>query len=447
MPFSQVTCLICRLQRIKPFSGNMKSNPNSHPLGYWAAIAIGVGGMVGGGIFAVLGLTIQLAHSGAPLAFIISGIVALLTAYSYIHLSITYPSQGGTVVFLNKAFGMGNLSGWLNILLCLSYVIMLSLYAYAFGSYGATFFSPALQPVFKHFLISAIIISLTAVNIIGAKVVGRTEISIVALKIAILVFFIIVGLLYTDFSELQPAHWPPLIHVVSGGMIIFLAYEGFELIANTAQDVVSPKKILPHAFYTAVTFVIFLYVMIAIVTLGTLKLPDIIASRDYVLAASAKPFLGNAGFTLIAIAALLATASAINATLYGTSRTMHKLAVNRQLPAFLQTRKWDQPVESLLVLAGLTLIIANSFDLSMIATMGSAGFLLVFTAVNFANFRLYDQTQSSRFISLLGTIACFLSFSVLTAETFMLSPYKVLTLLVLLLVSFCLQAVCRYLNA
>ena len=108
-------------------------------IGLWGAVAIGVGGMVGGGIFAVLGLAVQLAHGGTPVAFALAGVVALLTAYSYARLSVAYPSRGGTVAFLDRAFGSGMFTGSLNVLLWLSYVVMLSLYAFAFGSYGATF--------------------------------------------------------------------------------------------------------------------------------------------------------------------------------------------------------------------------------------------------------------------------------------------------------------------
>jgi amino acid transporter len=127
-------------------------------LGYWSAVSIGIGGMVGGGIFAVLGLAVDLAHGGTPIAFAAAGLIALFTAYSYARLSVTYPTRGGTVEFLNQAFGEGIFTGGLNILLWLSYIAMLSLYAYAFGSYGASFFPDAVQTVWKHVLISGAIV-------------------------------------------------------------------------------------------------------------------------------------------------------------------------------------------------------------------------------------------------------------------------------------------------
>ncbi|MEJ2052993.1 MAG: APC family permease [Calditrichaceae bacterium] len=289
-------------------------------IGFLAIVSIGIGGMVGGGIFAVLGLAVQLAHGGTPVAFLVAGLVALLTSYSYAKLAVAYPSEGGTVEFINQAFGGGMFTGTLNILLWISYIIMLSLYAYAFGSYGASFFSGALQPVMKHLMISGIIILLTVLNILGSKLVGGAEEWIVGFKLSILILFIAVGFWGVNKANLDPGQWTSIPHLLAGGMIIFLAYEGFELIANSAGDVKNAAKILPWAFYTSVIFVILLYILVSAVTVGNLPVDKIVAAKDYALAEAARPFLGQFGFTLIAIAALLSTASAINATLYGTSR-------------------------------------------------------------------------------------------------------------------------------
>jgi amino acid transporter len=291
------------------------TNPKPHKIGFLEATSIGIGGMVGGGIFAVLGLAVVMARGGTVIAFAIAGLVALLTAYSYAKLSVALPSQGGTVTFLNHAFGKGLLTGTLNVLLWLSYVIMLSLYAYAFGSYGATFFPTSLHEMAKHVLISGIILVITLLNTLGADHIARAEDWIVAIKLLILVFFVIVGIVGIKAARLAPTTWASPINLAAGGMIIFLAYEGFELIANTGADIRNPERTLPRAFYASVVVVIVLYLLIAAVTVGNLALDKIAAARDYALAAAARPMLGQAGFTLIAIAALLSTTSAINATL------------------------------------------------------------------------------------------------------------------------------------
>ena len=120
--------------------------------------------------------------------------------------------------------------------------------------------------------------------------------------------------------------WSNTIELIGGGMIIFLAYEGFELISNTAGSMQNPKKNLPFAYYTSVGFVTLLYISISTVTLGNLALNKIIDAKDYALAEAAKPFLGQAGFILITIAALLSTSSAINATLCGATRISYVIA-------------------------------------------------------------------------------------------------------------------------
>ncbi len=298
-------------------------------LGFWAVVAIGVGGMVGGGIFAVLGLAVQLAHGGTPEAFALAGVVALLTTYSYAKLSVAYPSRGGTVTFLDRAFGAGMLTGSLNVLLWLSYVVMMSLYAFAFGSYGSTFLPAAWQATGKHALISLSVILIAGLNLLSAEVIGKAENWIVGLKIAILLFFVGVGFAGIHLSRVATGSWSSSLQLAAGGMIIFLAYEGFELIANTAHDVRDVARTLPRAYFTAVGFVLALYVLVSLVTVGNLPVEKIVAAKDYALAEAARPFLGQTGFTLIAIAAMLSTASAINATLYGSARLSYCIAARR----------------------------------------------------------------------------------------------------------------------
>ena len=397
-------------------------------IGYREAVSIGVGGMVGGGIFAVLGLAVQLAGGGTPVAFAIAGAVALLTAYSYAHLSVALPSQGGTVSFLVRAFGTGIFSGSMNVLLWMSYIVMLSLYAYAFGSYGATFLPASLQPLGKHLLITGSVVLISGLNMFSAKAVGEPEDLIVGLKISILLLFVGLGLWGVQPENLAPATWSPGLSLISGGMIIFVAYEGFELIANTARDVGKPEKTLPRAYYSAVIFVIALYVLVSVVAVGSLSLDQIAASRDYALAEAARPFMGQAGFGLIAVAALLSTASAINATLYGAARLSYIIAKDGELPEFLEQKIWNRPLEGLFITAGLTLLVANLSDLSSISTMGSAGFLLIFASVNWANVRMAKDTGSFWAVSALGTAACIGALLALLWQTVGTSPHQILIL-------------------
>ncbi len=418
--------------------------PAQRQLGFWAVAAIGVGGMVGGGIFAVLGLAVQLARGGAPVAFLVAGIVALLTSYAYARLSVAIPSRGGTVEFLNRAFGNGLFSGSLNVLLALSYVVMLSLYAHAFGSYAASFLPAAWRALGGHAAITLAVLVLTGLNFVGAGAVGEAEEWIVGLKIAILLVFVVLGSRSLDATALAPSAWASLGPLVAGGMIIFLAYEGFELIANAAEDVVAPARTLPRAFYASVAFVIVLYTAVAAVTVGNLSVGAIVAARDYALAEAARPFLGSGGFALIAIAAMLSTSSALNATLYGAARVSYIIARDGELPAFLEHKVWSRPVEGLLITAGLTLLTANLVDLSSIALIGSAGFLAAFAAVNAANVRLRAQTRSRGWVSALGCAACLAALAALIVERARTAPVQLLSLPAVAVLAVGIEAVFRY---
>jgi amino acid transporter len=418
----------------------IRSRPRG-PLGFWGAVAIGVGGMVGGGIFAVLGLAVQLTGGGAPLAFLLAGLVALLTARSYARLSVAFPSQGGTVTFIDRAFGRGLLAGSLNVLLWLGYVVMLSLYAHAFGSYAASLAGSG--GVARHAFASVAVLVLTGLNAAGSAAVGRAETVIVAVKVAILLVFVGLGMASVDGARLAPATWAGPGALLAGGMLIFLAYEGFELIANTAHDVRDPARTLPRAYFTAVGFVTLLYVAVAAVTVGNLPLAAIAQARDYALAEAARPFLGHAGFTLIGVAALLSTASAINATLYGAARFSYIIAKEGELPEALEHKVWGRPIEGLLITAGATLLVTNLVDLSGIAVMGSAGFLLIFAVVNAADARLAGRTGSRRWLAVLGAVACLGALAALLGETARTNPARLLALPVMVGLAVVVEAAYR----
>jgi len=265
----------------------------------------------------------------------------------------------------------------------------------------------------------------------------------VLIKLIILGLFIAAGISGVDSNRLAVSAWSPPLHLVAGGMIIFLACEGFELIANTAGDVRDPARTLPRAFYSAVVFVILLYVLVAVVTVGTLPVDKIVAAKDYALAKAGEPFLGQAGFTLIAIAAMLSTALAINATTYGAARLSYMIAKDGELPAVLERKIWNKPVEGLLITFGVTLLVANLVDLSSLSTMGSAGFLLVFAAVNAANARLARETHSKRWLSLSGVALCLAALRTLLWQTAIRAPGRIWVLAAMVVGAFTIELAFR----
>ncbi|SDI04571.1 APC family permease [Winogradskyella thalassocola] len=386
------------------------------------AISIGIGGMVGGGIFAVLGLAVSIAQGGTPVAFLFAGILALITSYSYVKLSQHYPDRGGTVKFINQGFGVSIFSGAINNLLWISYIIMLSLYASAFGSYAPNLLElTSNTTVDFHIYASAIIILATAINYYSIAVVGKIESYAVIIKLIILFGFIGVGAYgligNPNLSQLAISHWESPVQLFAAGMVIFVAYEGFELIANAAPDIINPKKNIPRAYYGSVIFVIVLYIIIAIVTVGSLPFDTIATAEDYVLAEAAKPMLGQIGFTIITIAALISTFSAINASLYGGSRVNFEIAEDDELPHHFTSKLWNQPI-GLLVTAISTLVLVNILDLESISTAGSVGFIIIFGIVNFVGFKTSKDTSSNKIIPIVGCTLCVLALVILINQQY-----------------------------
>jgi len=391
-------------------------------IGFLEAFSIGVGGMVGGGIFAVLGLTINLAKGAAPIAFLIAGIIALVTSYSYVKLSIKYPSEGGSIEYIVQAFGNNLFSSIANNLLLFSYVIMLALYASAFGSYGSALFTGK-DILWLHKSLAVIVIILfVLVNLMGAFFTGKSEDVMVFTKLAILIFFTAIGI-YTahHWDRLTPEYWESFLKVTTGGLIIFLAYEGFELIANSAKDVENPETTLPKAFYASVIFVIILYISIAAVTIANVDFKTAKKAQDYVLAIAAEPMLGKIGFIIIAIAAMLSTASAINATIYGAGRAGYLIAKLGEIPKEF-SKKIKNGYEGMVILGLLAVIFATSFNIENISVAGSFGFLVIFGLVNYANFKLRHITNANPLIALLGTFLCGISAVILIGYNLVHNP-------------------------
>ncbi len=405
-------------------------------IGLLGAISIGIGGMVGGGIFAVLGEAVSLAHGATAVAFAIAGLVAILTAYSYAKLSVRYQSEGGTVTFIDKAFGDNILSGSVNLMLWLSYLVTISLYATAFASYGETFFSHQ-STWLHHGLITFSIILPAIINLISASFVGKSETVIVVIKVSLLILVIVAGASYVDTERMTPAHWGSSFSIVVAGMIIFVAYEGFELIANAAEDIKEPAKNLPRAFYTSVIIVIALYILISVITVGNVPEAELMKAKDYALAIAAEPSLGHMGFVLVASAALLSTFSAINATIYGNARLGYIIAKDGKLPRALmdESKSSGVPFNGVVYTTLLSLLLANTIDLTEIAIIGSAGFLLIFFIVNISAYRLKEEIQANRYILMLSSLLAFLALGTLLFHTYSSNPHAVMIFMSFLIIS------------
>jgi len=414
-------------------------------IGLFAAMAIGIGGMIGAGIFSILGVVAKASGTAMWLSFIIGGLVALLSTYSYAKLGARYPSAGGAVEYLVRGFGDGVFSGGINLYLWIGYVIALALYAVGFTGYALTFLPPHLPLWISKAIGVGIVLVFTAVNAIGAKVVGGSELFIVIVKLVILGLFALVGLYFIHPSYLSTALWPSTHEILFGAGVLFIGYEGFGLIANAAADMDNPRKLLPKALYLSVAFVILVYVAVSLAVVGNLDVRAIVAAKDYALAEAAKPFLGSLGFTLIAVAALFSTASAINATLYGAANVSYMVALDGELPRAFSWKFRQNVTGGLFITAGLVMLFILFFDISDLAMMGSGSFLLIYTCVHAAHLKVIAETGGNKSVVLLAMVTCLAMFAILSVYIYENSRSDLIALVAL--VPVCLTAEWAYRKA
>ncbi len=410
-------------------------------IGLIGATSIGIGGMVGGGIFAVLGVAATQAKGATPLAFLVGGAVAALTAFSYAKLSVLYESAGGTVAFVDGVFGVRDLTGSLNIVLWAGYIATTALYATAFGNYAASLMTGGEQPgglLLRGLILIGIALP-WVINLTNAGLIARSEGAVVAIKMAILLVVVAAGVPTVSTDRLAVSNWPSPFEIVAAGMLIFVAYEGFELIANSSRDIREPSRNLPRAFALAVGLVIVLYVAIAVVVVGSMSPDAIAAAADYALAKAASESLGQFGFVLVGVSAVLATFSAINATLYGSARLSYTIATEGELPGLLEEKKWNQPL-GLHVTAFGGLLIAVALPLDAISGLSSAIFLMVFAVVNLAAFVRLD-TGWGKALPLLAALGCVGALAVLIGQSIGARPVTVVALAIMLLAALCLEHV------
>ncbi len=359
-------------------------------IGFWAAVSMGIGGMVGAGIFALLGEAGAIAGSAIYISFLLAGSIALLSGYSFGKLGAKYPSAGGIVEYLTQSFGTGIFTGTMSLVLYFAALVSLSLIAKAFGNYAALFFPSSgipLEGLFSIFIILFFVI----INLRGAKDVAIFEQITVGIKFLVLVILALSGLFLFHPEFLTPKTYPPVHNIFASLAITFFAFEGFRIITNTAEDMPNPEKTLPRAIMVSIALVAMLYLIVSISVFGNLSMDTILAGKDSVLAQAAQPIFGNFGKILVTVTALIATASAINANLYSVTNVTYKLAKDGELPSV-----FGKPIahsrEGLLVSGVLIIVLSIFFNLGEVAAIGSIAILFVHFITHIGHFKIRKKT-------------------------------------------------------
>ncbi|MCB0369830.1 MAG: amino acid permease, partial [Bdellovibrionales bacterium] len=358
-----------------------KKTPKSalRPLGKAELIAIALGGMIGGGIFSILGVSVTMVGKATPIAIAIGGILAFFAAYSYAKLAVYYKDEGATYSFFKKTFMQHKKStaaiGWLIVF---GYISTLALYAYTFSTYFSSLFG--FTEVWQTKVVAiGVLVFFAIVNYISVNGMGKIEDLLVYTKILILLTISGLFINKGDFSSFLSTL--SSFEIRSSSLIIvaaltFVAFEGFQLVIHAYEESVDPDKNVPQAIYWAIFLAALIYVVLSIGAILTIPENILIRDKEFALAAGATEILGPIGFSIVVVGALLATSSAINGTLFGASRLMAVIAEDKVFPKILcHRRKGHIPDYAIFLMAFFAIIFILLGALQSIIEFGSITFI------------------------------------------------------------------------
>jgi amino acid transporter len=393
------------------------------------AAFIGVGAMVGAGIFALLGAAGAVAGAAVWVSFLIAGVIAGLQGYSFAKLGARYPSAGGLLEYVAKGFGDGHTTGVTAWLTYWANAIVTAMVAVSFGSYASSMLTGEESAVWIKVFAAAIIVIMTGVNIVGSQLVANAQTVIVYVVLGILTLFAVVTLVNMNPHLLAPSGYPPLKDIISSVALTFFAFLGFGIITFTAKDLAKPSRQLPRAMYLALGIATVIYVAIALGVFGTLTVEKVISSGGTALAVAAEPALGQAGYWLMSVTALFATAGATNAGLYPAPGLCERLAETGQFPPLMARKLGGRASNGLLIQAAVCVVLAVVFKLDAIASIGSAVALLIFTFITAAHFRVRAETGAKAAILAVAIAAAAVVLVTFIFTTLIHEPASIVTLL------------------
>jgi amino acid transporter len=409
------------------------------------ATVLGIGSMIGAGIFALLGEAGAVAGAAVWISFLIGGVVALLLGYVCAKLGMTYPSSGGLITYLVKGFGPGRLVGiasWLGYIAAI--VIVTAMVAVSFGGYAtALFIGENASEGWDNLFITLVLVVMLVLNLVGTKIVAAAQSAIVFTVLAAFVVFLGATLPNIDTSLLSFSDYPSFTKIMASVALTFFAYLGFNVITFTGGDLRNPRRDIPRATYLSIGITAVVYIAIAIGVFGTLTVTEVIQAGETAIAEAARPQLGDFGFKLMAVVALLSTAGATNATLYASGNLTGMLADEGFFPPFFGSRSPLGRNGGLIITTGLVLVVANFVDLSSIASVGSAVSLLVFLLIGLAGWQRRADTGSNAAIVLaaIGVIAVVLAF--FFVDTIRNDPWSFVAVVAITVASVVLDALFR----
>jgi len=411
----------------------VEAEPKRHVSTSQAAF-IGVGAMVGAGIFSLLGSAGAVAGAAVWISFLLAGGIAALQGYSFSKLGARFPTAGGLLEYVNRGYGMGhtaNVTAWLVFAVN---AIITAMVAVSFGSYLGSAIGNTSLVVTKLFAVGIVIV-MTFLNIAGSTLVARVQSVIVFIVVGILTLFSVVTIANLNPTLLAPANYPPAQDIISSVALTFFAFLGFGIVTFTAKDLANPARQLPMAIAIAIGIATVVYVAVALGVFGTLTVPEVIEAGPTAIAVAAQPSLGNLGFWLMTVTALFSTAGATNAGLYPAPGISEELANNGQFPPFMGRKIGGRAHVGLLAAAALTILMALFFNLNAIASIGSAVALGIFAMVTIGHLRIRSQTGARLSLLILALVTSAIALITFVFTSLLKEPASIVTLIAIVVIS------------
>ena len=362
-------------------------------LGPLAALTIGVGTMIGAGIFVLPGTAIETAGTLAVASFALGGVIALLTAMSASELGTAMPRSGGAYYYVNHALGplFGSIAGWAN---WLGLAFASAFYMFGFGDYVTAIFAveqtftlgPISMTLAKVIAIGGALF-FTAINYIGAKETGRLQNVIVVILVAILAVFTLLGTLQADPANLPPSNGLGPTMVTTG--LIFVSYLGFVQITSVAEEIKEPGKNLPRAVIGSVLLVTTIYALVLIVMSAAVPegfVAEVSARGDIAVVEVGERLQGAIMGGALLFGGLLATASSANASILASSRINFAMGRDSILSPKINEihDRFATPYRAIAITGVLILVFLVAGNLELLASIGSALHLIIYGLLNLA---------------------------------------------------------------
>jgi amino acid transporter len=419
-----------------------QSVKQTNDISLFSATALGIGGMMGAGLYSLLGLASSHAGTHVPLAFLIGAIAASFSVYSYAKLGSAFPSSGGAATFTVMSFGPGIISGGINIFQYIAYLIAAALYAAGFVEYTNTLFGGDLSPLLLKCITAAIILICTFLNLLGPSLVGRAETLAIGLVVISLLVFSAMGFHQADFKSFDMGGGSIEGIMVAAG-ILYINFQGFGVVTNSSSAMKSPQKELPLAMFSALILVTIAYLAVSIAVVLLMPLNIIQLDNGHVLADAAKLVAGKLGFVVISISALLACAAAVNATIFAASNIAADFTKKKEVSIALGGSVLKNNLRALTISSIGVIVLALVFPLSEVGQMASLAFLLVYAVITYGHIRVCKQTGAKPKILWCAIVINLSLFTSLLMNTIKTAPSSAIALLIALVASFGFEAFAR----